>query len=163
MQRVVVDALFRDVSLTRQALFSYDDFVSRIVPEVINNHRPIVVKPDLLCFDESVKPHVISIYSVRYDIPSTVEKNGDIRLCTPMEARVRDLMYSAPMYVKVKHTWTEGSETKEKIYNDVYFARMPVMVRSSLCSLNEGNDYDKNECPHDPGGFLYSIGGKKRW
>lgn len=161
MQRVVVDALFRDVSLTRQALFSYDDFVSRIVPEVIDNHRPIVVKPDLFCFDESVKPHVISIYSVRYDIPSTVEKNGDIRLCTPMEARVRDLMYSAPMYVKVKHTWSEGSETKEKIYNDVYFARMPVMVRSSLCSLNEGNDYDKNECPHDPGGYFIVNGREK--
>ena len=101
MQQTVVDALFRDVSLTRQALHSYDDFVSRIVREVVDNHRPIVVKADLSCFDDSVPPHIINIDSVRYDVPSTVEKNGDIRLCTPMEARVRDLMYSAPMYVDV--------------------------------------------------------------
>ena len=108
MQKTVVDALFRDVSLTRQALFSYDDFVSRIVPHVVDNHRPIEVKPDLSCFDDSVTPHIIRIDSVRYDVPSTVEKNGDIRLCTPMEARVRDLMYSAPMYVNVHYTHTVG-------------------------------------------------------
>ena len=103
MQQVVVYALFREVSLTRQALFSYDDFVSRIVPYVIHNHKPISVKPGLSCFDESMPPHIIRIKSVRYGTPSCMEKNGDIRRCTPMEARVRDLMYSAPMYVNVEY------------------------------------------------------------
>ena len=136
MQQIVVDALFRDVSLTRQALFSFDDFVSRIVPNVINNHRPIVVKPDLSCFDDSVSPHTIRIHSVRYDVPSTVEKNGDIRLCTPMEARLRDLMYSAPMYVNVHYEHVVNGKKQVDEFKDIYFARMPVMVRSSLCSLN---------------------------
>ncbi len=161
MQRVVVDALFRDVSLTRQALFSFDDFVSRIVPNVINNHRPIVVKPDLSCFDDSVSPHTIRIHSVRYDVPSTVEKNGDIRLCTPMEARVRDLMYSAPMYVNVQYEHVVNGKKQVDEFKDIYFARMPVMVRSSLCSLNGGDDYSKNECPHDPGGYFIVNGREK--
>ncbi len=161
MQKTVVDALFRDVSLTRQALFSYDDFVSRIVPHVVDNHRPIEVKPDLSCFDDSVTPHIIRIDSVRYDVPSTVEKNGDIRLCTPMEARVRDLMYSAPMYVNVHYTHTVSGHKQTKTFKNVYFARMPVMVRSSLCSLNTGDDYEKNECPHDPGGYFIVNGREK--
>jgi len=161
MQKTVVDALFRDVSLTRQALFSYDDFVSRIVPSVVDNHRPIEVKPDLSCFDDSVTPHIIRIDSVRYDVPSTVEKNGDIRLCTPMEARVRDLMYSAPMYVNVHYTHTVSGHKQTKTFKNVYFARMPVMVRSSLCSLNTGDDYEKNECPHDPGGYFIVNGREK--
>ena len=162
MQSVVVNALFRDVSLTRQALFSFDDFVSRIVPAVIDNHRPIVVKPDLSCFDESVKPHIIRIHSVRYDIPSTVEKNGDIRLCTPMEARLRDLMYSAPMYVNVKYEHFVNGQKQIDEFKDVYFARMPVMVRSSLCCLNgEEDDFSKNECPHDPGGYFIVNGREK--
>ena len=161
MQKTVVDALFRDVSLTRQALFSYDDFVSRIVPHVVDNHRPIEVKADLSCFDDSVTPHIIKIDSVRYDVPSTVEKNGDIRLCTPMEARVRDLMYSAPMYVNVHYTHTVSGHKQTKTFKNVYFARMPVMVRSSLCSLNTGDDYEKNECPHDPGGYFIVNGREK--
>ena len=78
--------------LTKQALYSYDDFVSRIVPEVIDNHRPIELKPSLQIFDESTPPHKIQISNVRYDIPSCVEKNGDIRRITPMEARRRDLI-----------------------------------------------------------------------
>ena len=79
MQRDVVESFFRDTRLTKQALYSYDDFVSRIVPEVIDNHRPIELKPSLQIFDESTPPHKIQISNVRYDIPSCVEKNGDIR------------------------------------------------------------------------------------
>jgi DNA-directed RNA polymerase II subunit RPB2 len=166
MQHTVVDALFRDVSLTRQALFSFDDFVSRIVPEVVENHRPITVKADLSCYDDAAPPHVIKIHSVRYDVPSTVEKNGDIRLCTPMEARNRDLMYSAPMYVNVTYEHTVDGRSKIEVFKNVYFARMPVMVRSSLCSLSSGssdpaNDYAKGECPHDPGGYFIVNGREK--
>ena len=47
MTKTVVDCLFRDVSLTRQALHSYDDFVSRIVHGVVDGHRPITVTPQL--------------------------------------------------------------------------------------------------------------------
>ena len=164
MQQVVVDALFRDVSLTRQALFSYDDFVSRIIPNVVNNHRPVSVKADLSCFDDSTPPHVIRIDSVRYGPPSCMEKNGDQRLCTPMEARVRDLMYSAPMYVKVHYEHGVDGQSVTQTFNDVFFARMPVMVRSSLCSLksgDHGDDYAKDECPHAPGGYFIVNGREK--
>jgi len=158
MQQDVVDALFRDVSLTRQALYSFDDFVSRIVPHVVNNHRPIQVKASLDCFDSTVEPNVIRISTPRFGTPSFIEKNGDIRRCTPMEARNRDLMYSAPMYVDVDHTFPGGS----KKYTDVFFARMPVMVRSSLCILhNGGDDYQNGECPHDPGGYFIVNGREK--
>ena len=158
MQQDVVDSLFRDVSLTRQALYSFDDFVSRIVPATINNHRPIEVKASLDCFDGDVEPHVIKISSPRFGMASFIEKNGDIRRCTPMEARLRDLMYSAPMYVNVEHVFPGGSEK----HTDVFFARMPVMVRSSLCSIRaSGDDYREGECPHDPGGYFIVNGREK--
>lgn len=158
MQQDVVDALFRDVSLTRQALHSYDDFVSRIVPSTINNHRPIVVKASLDCFNDDVEENVIKISSPRFGVPSFIEKNGDIRSCTPMEARNRDLMYSAPMYVDIEHTFPGGT----KHYTDVFFARMPVMVRSSLCTLRASEDaYRAGECPHDPGGYFIVNGREK--
>ena len=161
MQQTVVDALFRDVRLTRQALHSYDDFVSRIIPNVINNHRPIVAKADLSCYDESAPTHTIVLKNAWFDIPSIVEKNGDIRRCTPMEARNRDLMYSAPMYVDVYHTHSSSGDTRTEVYNRVFLARIPVMVRSSLCTLNNGSDYENGECPHDPGGYFIVNGREK--
>lgn len=161
MQKEVVNALFRDVSLTRQALHSFDDFVHRIVPHVVDNHRPIEAKADLANWDDSINAHIIRIDSVRYDVPSTIEKNGDIRLCTPMEARMRDLMYSAPMYVNVHYTRTVNGNEKTDTYKDVFFARMPVMVRSSLCCLKPGQDYKNGECPHDPGGYFVVNGREK--
>ena len=159
MADAVVEALFRDVSLTRQALHSYDDFVSRVVPEVVETHRPIDVVSD---FNMSGPRHVIQLKSPRFDIPSCVEKNNDIRRTTPMEARVRDLMYSAPMYVDVHyiHTNPNGARVTD-VARDVYLARMPVMVRSSLCVLNGKDDYAKTECPNDPGGYFIVNGREK--
>lgn len=161
MQQDVVDAFFRDTRLTKQALYSYDDFVSRIVPEVINNHRPIELKASLSIFDEDTPFHKIQITNVRYDIPSCVEKNGDIRRVSPMEARRRDLMYSSPMYVTIKYTRTIDGKELTSVYKDVFFARMPIMVRSSLCMLQNTEDYMDDECPHDPGGYFIVNGREK--
>jgi DNA-directed RNA polymerase II subunit RPB2 len=161
MQRDVVDAFFRDTRLTKQALYSFDDFVSRIVPEVVDNHRPIELKPSLHIFDESTPPHKIQISNVRYDIPSCVEKNGDIRRVSPMEARRRDLMYSSPMYVTVRYSRTVNGKVQTSVYKDVFFARMPVMVRSSLCMLQKSESFDADECPHDPGGYFIVNGREK--
>lgn len=161
MQQTVVDAFFRDTRLTKQALYSYDDFVSRIVPDVIENHRPISLKPSLNIFDDTSPPHVIQISNVRYDIPSCVEKNGDIRRVSPMEARRRDLMYSSPMYVTVKYTRTVSGKELTSVYKDVFFARMPIMVRSSLCMLKTTENYTDDECPHDPGGYFIVNGREK--
>ena len=158
MVKTVVDCLFRDVSLTRQALHSYDDFVSRIVPGVVDGHRPIVVTPQLF----SGGTHTITLKNVTYGIPSVVEKDNNIRKITPMEARVRDFMYSVPMYVDVHHTYTDTSGTMtSKVKQKIYLARMPVMVRSSLCIMATADNYKHNECPHDPGGYFIVNGREK--
>ena len=159
MADTVVKSLFRDVSLTQQALHSYDDFVSRVVQHVVETHRPIDIVSD---FNMSGPRHVIQLKSPRFDIPSCVEKNNDIRRTTPMEARVRDLMYSAPMYVDVHYTHTnpKGARVTD-VARDVYLARMPVMVRSSLCVLDGKDDYAKTECPNDPGGYFIVNGREK--
>ena len=159
MQKDVVDALFRDVSLTAQAINSYDDFVSRIVPMVVGNHRPVEARSD---FSPEMPLHVIKLENVRYGVPSCMEKNNDIRRYTPMEARNRDLMYSAPMFVDVHYTHTNQSGDRvTEISKEIYLARMPVMFRSSLCSSSREKDFVNGECPHDPGGYFIVNGREK--
>lgn len=162
LQKDVVSALFRDVSLTAQAINSYDDFVSRIVPYVIENHRPIEVRSDMTGFNPDVPTHIVKLENVRYDVPTTMEKNNDIRRCTPMEARLRDLMYSVPMYVDVRHTYTDATGARvDNVERQVYMARMPVMVRSSLCTTRGEDAFLTGECPHDPGGYFIVNGREK--
>lgn len=159
MQKHVVDALFRDVSLTAQAINSYDDFVSRIVPTVVTNHRPLELRSE---FAPESPLHVIKLENVRYGVPSCMEKNNDIRRYTPMEARNRDLMYSAPMFVDVHYTHgDESGKRATQIFKEVYLARMPVMFRSSLCSSERDKDFENGECPHDPGGYFIVNGREK--
>jgi DNA-directed RNA polymerase II subunit RPB2 len=159
MQKHVVDALFRDVSLTAQAINSYDDFVSRIVPKVVKNHRPLELRSE---FAPESPLHVIKLENVRYGVPSCMEKNNDIRRYTPMEARNRDLMYSAPMFVDIHYTHcNKTGDRATQIFNEVYLARMPVMFRSSLCSSERDKDFENGECPHDPGGYFIVNGREK--
>ena len=47
---------------------------------------------------------------------------------------------------------------KPKMYPSVYVGRMPVMTRSSLCTLKEN---DKDECAYDPGGY-FIVNGRER-
>ena len=67
-------------------------------------------------------------------------------------------MYSSPMYVKVRYTRAVNGKLQTSVYKDVFFARMPVMVRSSLCMLQKTESYASDECPHDPGGYFIVNG-----
>ena len=49
-----------------------------------------------------------------------MEKNNDIRRYTPMEARNRDLMYSAPMFVDVHYTHNNGTAFSHKARTSVH-------------------------------------------
>jgi len=64
--------------------------------------------------------HVIKLENVRYGVPSCMEKNNDIRRYTPMEARNRDLMYSAPMFVDVHYTHNNGTAFSHKARTSVH-------------------------------------------
>ncbi|CAI5755801.1 unnamed protein product [Candida verbasci] len=78
----------------------------------------------------------------------------------PHECRLRDLTYSAPIYVDVEYT--RGRKIIR--YNDLEIGRMPVMLRSNKCMLdgmNEKQMASVDECPLDPGGYFIVNGTEK--
>jgi len=79
---------------------------------------------------------------------------------TPMECRLRDMTYAAPIYVDV--SWIR--DRTEIIRKDVPLGRMPVMLRSSKCRLSGATNSQMeamNECPLDPGGYFIVHGTEK--
>ena len=79
------------------------------------------------------------------------------RTTTPHECRLRDITYSAPISVDIEYT--RGSTRVVK--QNVPIGRMPIMLRSEKCILNNKNHAQLakvNECPYDPGGYFITKG-----
>lgn len=89
----------------------------------------------------------------------------------PSEARLRNLTYSAPLYVDIKkttqvadpsHPQNEGitnindmqleQEGEEELLSRVFIGKVPIMVRSTYCilsSMSSKDIYGLGECPFD--------------
>ena len=152
---MALKSLFRYTSVTQQCLRSYDDYTVNKVPQIVNS--TIRVRSQL---DNSEREHVIKISDARWGEPCVVERDGETRTLTSTEARLRDLTYSAPLYAKIDYEIIDdGSVKSTKVYKDVFIARIPVMVNSSLDTTRDHPSH--NECAHDPGGFFLINGREK--
>ena len=92
-----------------------------------------------------------------------IENNGCSKLMTPNMARVRNSTYIAPISVnfdsiiKIK----ENDETieLEKYYQNILFGKIPIMVNSNYCVLNQKGG--EEECKYDVGGYFIINGNEK--
>lgn len=79
-----------------------------------------------------------------------MESFGVFKPVTPMECRLRNLSYSAPIFAKVEYTVAK----KLLPPSEIVIGRMPIMLGSSKCLLS-GTTYAQmaklGECPIDPG------------
>ena len=91
LRNAVFSALLRDVSLTKAARYSFDDFISRIVPTTINRENTVECQAPI--DGQKSDKHTFVFLNPRFGKPVIVEKNGDIRKMTPIEARTRNLTY----------------------------------------------------------------------
>ncbi|KFA61168.1 hypothetical protein S40285_02206 [Stachybotrys chlorohalonatus IBT 40285] len=79
---------------------------------------------------------------------------------TPMECRLRDMTYAAPIYVDIVYI----RDKQRIIKKNVPLGRLPIMLRSSKCRLSGANNDQMelmNECPLDPGGYFIINGTEK--
>ena len=102
------------------------------------------------------------IHSPVFGEPSMVERDGETRVLTSTEAKLRDVTYSIPLYGKVTYTLIKKSNQTEistKVFDNVHMARIPIMVASSLDSTTK---HPSNmECDQDPGGY-FIVNGKEK-
>ncbi|PJF17090.1 DNA-directed RNA polymerase subunit beta [Paramicrosporidium saccamoebae] len=101
--------------------------------------------------------------------PTMTESDGSTQPMFPNEARLRDLTYSAPLYIDMRKRTVEvdGDEETEietEELSKVFIGRVPIMLRSKFCLLNNLGDKDLielNECPYDQGGYFIINGSEK--
>ncbi|CAN6653013.1 DNA-directed RNA polymerase III subunit RPC2 [Trichomonascus vanleenenianus] len=148
----LLPAFLKVKGLVKQHLDSFNFFVETDIKKIIKANELIL---------SDVDPEFYLKYmDVRVGMPQRREMGAGNMLITPHECRLRDLSYSAPIFVDVEYT--RGKKILRK--RGLEIGRMPVMLRSSRCVLKDKDEQQMakmNECPLDPGGYFIVNGTEK--
>ena len=157
--------------LVEHQIESFEDFIRNKLPLIVSSTAPIVVWHE---FDETIKKYKyefrLSFENITYMKPRIQEATGRVKPMFPQEARIRNFTYAAQMFCDVRFTArTYGGsgltefEDAVRVFSGVSLGKIPVMLGSSLCILN---DYpmsreEMGECPNDPLGYFIIHGSER--
>jgi DNA-directed RNA polymerase II subunit RPB2 len=130
---------------------------------------PIQYAPDVQSTAVQQNWYRIAFRQLHLARPCFKEKTGVPVDLFPHEARLRNMTYSAPLYVDIEKTTIQnpGTDLQEETVETlprVYIGKVPIMVRSSFCHLHGKSDVDLmnlGECPYDQGAYFVINGGEK--
>ncbi|MEJ2271814.1 MAG: DNA-directed RNA polymerase subunit B'', partial [Candidatus Bathyarchaeota archaeon] len=153
-------SFFKEKGLVRQHLDSYNKFIDSGLQEVIDEIGEINIEiPEMPYKIKLGQLWVIDPQS-KISRPYRTEVDGTKHEIFPMEARFRNLTYSAPLALEMTPV-IEGREQEPEL---VLIGDLPVMLKSKLCILSQLTSeelVEYGEDPHDQGGY-FLINGSER-
>jgi len=173
----IIEAYFKDhhlERLIRHQLESYNNFVGHQIGKTIEMFNPVHIKSEH-DYDKDSGQYFLEMFITfeNFNIyrPQIHENNGSIKLMFPQEARSRNFTYSSAMTldVNIKYIVRNGDNlsnvnTFYKTLPKIHIGKMPIMIKSSLCVLNQykyvGTDHT-GECKYDAGGYFIINGSEK--
>ena len=170
----VVDGYFESTkggsgALVKHQIDSFNDFLLRKLEQIVRGFNPIEVYHEFLPELDKHAYHLsISIENPTLSKPMVYEKDGSSTLMMPNDARLRNLTYSAPLFVDVAIVARTLNVSSDEYHEDrktmhgVPIGRMPIMVRSKYCMLENGIRVDPTqEDRYDYGGYFIVNGNEK--
>jgi DNA-directed RNA polymerase beta subunit len=150
----LLNSFIRERGLVKFQIDSYNEFVERRIQKILDEIG--VIKPDV----PELGNLKIKLGKFSIDRPTVKEADGSTRPILPLEARIRNLTYSSPMYVEMT-TILNNIKSEPKNMN---FGDLPVMLKSKICPLSNMSRNEliqAGEDPDDPGGY-FIINGTER-
>ncbi len=156
MLSCLAKAFFREYGVARHHIDSFNVFLNEGMQRVVNE----VGAMEPLIFPPGYESYRLLFGNLRILHPVVREADGSSSLLYPMEARIRNLTYSAPVQLEVipERNGVKG----EPVWADI--GEIPIMVRSDKCLLHGLSDeelVEVSEDPYDPGGY-FIISGTER-
>jgi DNA-directed RNA polymerase beta subunit len=149
---------------------SYNKFLDNTLGHIITGFNPIKII-NTLKNENGEQSHKISINVLQPSLTKPIYHldDGSQSVMTPHIARMNKLTYSSSLYVNVnviiEVTNKDGIIEKfNKTINGVYIGKIPIMVRSKACILQQMpslGDSNNNECRYDYGGYFIINGSEK--
>ena len=170
--RKLVDAFYRDRSIVNHQIASYNDFLDRRLQNIVDN--TIIGQEEEMekgYIYPEIEGYKIKFGKISIGKPEVKEADGTVRELTPMEARLRDLTYEAPILLEFIPVKDEIEYEPE----EVRIGELPIMIKSKACNLYKSSIEEKKdhglsvgeyhlelqniqEDPLDPGGYFISNG-----
>jgi len=170
--RELVDAFYKDRSIVNHQIASYNDFLNRRLQNIVDS--TVIGQQEEMergYIYPEIEGYKIKFGRIRVGRPVVKEADGTERPLTPMEARLRDLTYEAPIHLEFIPIKDEVEYEPE----EVKVGELPIMTKSKACNLQKqaleeekdrplsNEDYYKElqnlqEDPLDPGGYFISNG-----
>ncbi len=150
MEHELLDSYLNSNSIVQHQIDSYNKFIHIGLHKIIEVQN--VVEPGIADFS-------IKFTNIRLESPIVIEADGSRKKITPNEAIIRNLTYSAPIYI----TYVPVISGIEKEINkeEIFIGELPVMVKSDLCTINNASKetlIKLGEDPNDPGGYFIIKG-----
>jgi DNA-directed RNA polymerase subunit B len=155
-RRILVEKYFKEHSVIESNISSFNHFVDKEIHNIIEevgDITPTIIPTDIQDFK-------IKFDKITIEKPQIIEADGSKRNIYPSEARLRNLTYSAPVYLNVS-AHIDGVQ-RETFSTQI--CKMPIMLKSKYCHLSGLNRDDlikHGEDPEDPGGYFILNGNER--
>jgi len=174
---IIISSYFQDQHLkrlVRHQIESYNDFIGVQVERTIRMFNPVMIASEQ-DYDKKNKKYKLEIEITfdKYHLyrAQIHENNGATKLMFPQEARLRNFTYASTMTVdaNIKYIVRSGEQldnvqTFHKVLPSIHIGKMPIMLKSSVCILNQYahiNNSETGECSYDAGGYFIINGSEK--
>jgi len=160
--------------LVKHQIESYNDFIKNQMKKTVEMFNPLVIR-SRQDYIKEFKTYRLEII-INFDNlciyrPEIHENNGATKLMFPNNARLRNFTYTSNFtldlniqYIIRSGNSLENEETKHVKLSKIQFGKIPIMLKSCICILNQyGHIHpDKiEECSMDPGGYFIINGSEK--
>jgi DNA-directed RNA polymerase subunit B len=154
--KILIEKYFEKNSFVNSQIESFNNFIEYELQKIIEENKDI---------EPTIIPHNIDEFKIRLDKiwvkkPEIIEADGSRKDIMPVEARLRKLSYSAPVFIEIS-SHINGVQ-RESIQTQI--ANLPIMLKSKFCHLygmNKDELIKNGEDPYDPGGYFVINGTEK--
>ncbi len=154
--KALLRAYFNQRKIIQFNIDSFNNFIYHGMQKVVNEVGSVM--PDIL--PPKTRDLVIKFGKIKVERPFFIESDGTRHEITPMEARLRDLTYEAPILLDMYYIKDDVESERQTIH----IGNIPIMVKSDFCvlhGLSREELIEKKEDPDDPGGY-FIINGTER-
>ena len=153
---ILINSYMKDKGIVDSNIQSFNALIERGLQEVIEENKEA---------EPAIIPHNIEKFKIRFGRitvgkPEITEADGSKRPIYPIEARLRKISYSAPIYLEIS-TYVNDVQ-RENFVTEV--GKIPIMLRSKYCHLHGLSREElvkHGEDATDPGGYFIINGTEK--
>src|SRR3989344_9655245 len=153
---LLVKKYFEEQKLVESDIESFNNLVEHELQEIIEENK--IIEPTII-------PHDIDEFKIRLDKiwvekPMIIEADGSKRAIYPIEARLRKITYSAPIFMEI----SAHINDIEREQFTTQIGNLPIMLKSKFCHLSKMSREEliqHGEDPNEPGGYFIINGTEK--